>query len=376
MSKILIVDDLEENHMLVNLGLRKLPHELKHVYSGAEALDILKSFNADIILMDIQMPGIDGFETAKRIKELSNFADVPILFMSALKDTSNIVKCYHSGGVDYISKPFKIPELLARINTHLKINRLQRELTQERDKIHTILKNILPENYIQMLKNGQTPKPELQKNVIITFADFQDFTKLSEKLGPEKSVVHLNHLFSAFDDIIVQFGLERVKTLGDGYFAVAIPQSDVHLTALNAIASFLKVLEFVQFYNSKFQIDDWNLRIGMHIGNVITGIVGYQKIAFDIWGPSVNLASRMQSISDIDSITLTQELFDVVGKYVQLHKSDVVKIHRIGPKKVYRIKELNEQCDLNIRNTFQSIDPETIYNQIDTEMGLIKHLFN
>lgn len=376
MAKILVTDDLKENHVLIKMGLRNKPFELMHVYSGEEALEKLNEFKPDLILMDIQMPGIDGFETAKIIKQNPTYAKVPILFMSALKDISNILKCYESGGVDYISKPFKIPELLARINTHITMSQLQNQLSDERDKIQTILNNILPQHYINQLKSGIQPQPELKTNVVVAFADFQNFTSLSQQLGPEKSISHLNHLFYAFDDITSRFGMERVKTLGDGYFAISINEHNDADHALKSVAALIKCQEFVEHYNRKHPEINWKLRVGAHIGNVVTGIVGYQKIAFDVWGPSVNLASRLQSVSGTNTVAISEELYKCLGQNVIVSSHDTYDIHRLGPLEVYHIKGLSDSSDPSIKAYFNNFDISKLLDSYDLSQGLIHRLFN
>ena len=144
--------------------------------------------------------------------------DVPVIFLSAMRDVENIVRCFDSGGVDYISKPFRQQELIARIETHLKIKRLKEQVDRERDRMKAILGNILPGSYINELTDGKRPGSQLFENVVVMFTDFKNFTGLSEKLGPEASIEHLNRLFFAFDEIIDYFGLERIKNTGRWLF--------------------------------------------------------------------------------------------------------------------------------------------------------------
>lgn len=376
MAKILVTDDLKENHVLIKMGLRNKSFELLHVYSGEEALEKITAFKPDLILMDIQMPGMDGFETTKIIKQNPLFTKVPILFMSALKDINNILKCYDAGGVDYISKPFKIPELLARINTHITMSQLQNQLSDERDKIQTILNNILPQHYISQLKTGIQPQPELKSDVVVAFADFQNFTSLSQQLGPENSISHLNHLFYAFDDITSRFGMERVKTLGDGYFAISLKENNASYHALKSVAALIKCQQFVEQYNKRFPGIHWKLRVGAHIGNVVTGIVGYQKIAFDVWGPSVNLASRLQSVSGTESIAISEELYHTLEDHVTVGSHQIYDIHRLGPIKVFHVNGLSDSCDPSVKKYFNDFDITPLLDTYDLSQGLIHRLFS
>jgi response regulator RpfG family c-di-GMP phosphodiesterase len=118
------------------------------------------------------------------------------------------------GGSRYVSKPFRNPELVARITTHLKIRQLQKKLEQEHQKMNAILENVLPGSYVTELKNGVRPRTEMHENVVVLFTDFQNFTGISRDLGPEKSINHLNEIFFAFDEIITRI---RART-GQNYW--------------------------------------------------------------------------------------------------------------------------------------------------------------
>jgi CheY-like chemotaxis protein len=374
MTSILVVDDLKDNHVLIKMGLRSEDVVLHHAYNGKEALEMLPKAAPDIILMDIQMPNMDGFEVTRQIKDIPKWKSVPVLFMSALKDIQNILKCYEAGGVDYISKPFKVPEVLARIRTHITIAKLQRELAVERDKMQSILNNMLPQHYIDQLKAGSTPKPELKSNVVIAFADFQNFTTMSQILGPEESVVHLNHLFFGFDEIASSFGLERVKTLGDGYFAIMNGYSEASENALATVAAMLKMIDYVNFYNKNQAKVEWKVRTGVHIGDVVTGIVGFQKIAFDVWGPSVNMASRLQSSSDAVSVSVSDEIFNLIAESITCSGTDTVELHRVGDVHVHRVDGLTTSNHPIIR-TYMDLSTESIFKLYNPENSLINKLF-
>jgi len=182
---ILAVDDLPQNLMTIKLGLRKFDYTFHSASNGDEALELLQTLRPDVILMDIQMPHRDGFSTVQELKKMPEMQDVPVIFLSAMRDVENIVRCFDSGGVDYISKPFRQQELIARIETHLKIKRLKEQVDRERDRMKAILGNILPGSYINELTDGKRPGSQLFENVVVMFTDFKNFTGLSEKLGPK-----------------------------------------------------------------------------------------------------------------------------------------------------------------------------------------------
>ena len=127
-SKILVVDDTPANLEVITETLSSVGYIIATAISGDRALKRLQNYLPDLILLDVQMPGIDGFETCRQIKTNPDTANIPIIFITALSDTENIVKGFSLGAVDYISKPFQEPELLARVETHLKLQFLKQSL--------------------------------------------------------------------------------------------------------------------------------------------------------------------------------------------------------------------------------------------------------
>jgi adenylate cyclase len=372
---ILAVDDLPENLMIIKMGLRKHNYEVITASSGDEALRILEHTTPDLILMDIQMPGLDGFETTAQIKQNPRLRDIPLLFISALKDLSNIIRCFEAGAVDYVSKPFRNPELIARISTHLKIRQLQKTLEQEHQKMNAILENVLPGKYVVELKNGVRPRTEMHENVVVLFTDFQNFTGISRDLGPEKSILHLNEIFFAFDEIITAFGLERVKTIGDGYFAIAGINTTTENAPIRVIAALLKMHEFVRLYNERHPEVVWKLRVGAHIGNIIAGIVGYQKIAFDVWGHPVNIASRLQSVADSSGVCISEELFEIVKNDVVTNDPQMRHLHHLGDSLVYTVTALTQNAPAHVRELYSHLSAASISDNWQNGDDLLNKLF-
>jgi class 3 adenylate cyclase len=167
----------------------------------------------------------------------------------------------------------------------------------EKKKSDDLLLNILPEEIAQELKETGAAKAKLYENVTILFTDFVGFTQVAEQLTPEQLVNELHQCFKAFDEIVGRHGLEKIKTIGDAYMAVSGLPVSTSDHARRAAAAALEMQEFMKQRNQsrKDQTHSLRVRIGLHSGSVIAGIVGTKKFAFDIWGDAVNLASRMES---------------------------------------------------------------------------------
>lgn len=206
------------------------------------------------------------------------------------------------------------------------------EVRQQRDEIHrqerqghALLLNILPETVAEELKASGSVKPVGFEDVTVCFTDFVGFTLSSEKLSPGQLVNQLNEYFTAFDEIISRYGLEKLKTIGDSYmFASGLPAR----RASHAVDAVLAALEMVQVVNRLSAGTGWNIRIGLHSGPVVAGVVGIRKFAFDIWGNTVNLASRMESSGVPGSVNLSERTYQLTRGLIdceargQIHTKD------------------------------------------------------
>lgn len=187
------------------------------------------------------------------------------------------------------------------------------EIRQQRDEIqrqeregHALLLNILPETVAGELKASGTVKPVAFDDVTVCFTDFVGFTLSSEQLSPEALVDKLNLYFTAFDDIIARHGLEKLKTIGDAYmFASGMPTP----RSSHAVDAVLAALEMLDIVSAFAPVTGWDIRIGLHSGPVVAGVVGTRKFAFDIWGNTVNLASRMESSGVAGHINVSEETY-------------------------------------------------------------------
>ena len=373
---ILVVDDNKNNLDLMLVTLSEENYRLLAATSGERALKVAQKVRPDLVLMDIQMPGIDGYETAVQMKNDPNLQSVPILFLSALNDLNNIVRCFASGGVDYISKPFKKEELLARVRTHLSLRRLRNQITKDRDTMLKILNNIIPDDLILELKQGSFPEPRLTENAVVMFTDFAAFTSISKELGPNVSINQLNQIFSAFDEIVRHFHLERVKTIGDAYMAVGgINTTHENLAAMAALAG-LKMQEFLDAYRKQIDGDTWKVRIGAHVGSVISGIIGHQRIAFDVWGDTVNIAARLESVAETKGVTISKRLMEMANNGFEGRKDGPVHLHNWGEMEVFRCEGLSDRIPTQYRELYHKLEIDSLLKVTKDKSGMLQTLFN
>ena len=193
---------------------------------------------------------------------------------------------------------------------------LRRELIDEKRKAEELVLNILPRNIAEELKSKGSVRPQYYDSVTIMFTDFKGFTRLTEQLEPRALIDKLNEHFSAFDDIVTRHGLEKLKTIGDAYMCAAgLPQrSQKH--AQEACAAALDIRDYMARVNTdrdKMGLPRWDIRIGLHSGGVITGVVGKKKFTYDIWGDAVNVASLMEAHATPGQIALSDSTFSRIG---------------------------------------------------------------
>ena len=285
-ARILIVEDAPPNIIALTSILKNHGYQVSVATNGRQALDAIDRVRPDLILLDVMLPEMDGFETCEHIKKSTSWREIPLIFLTSKNETTDIVRGFELGAVDYVAKPFNAHELLARVHTHLTLDRLHRE--NER-----LILNVLPASIAIKLKQQVGIIAEGFDDVSVLFADLVGFTALSARLAPTELIELLNRVFSSFDELAEKHGVEKIKTIGDAYMAAGglpEPRKD-HLASLAAMA--LDMQDRVRELNREF--DGLSLRIGLHTGHLIAGVIGIRKFIYDIWGDTVNTASRLES---------------------------------------------------------------------------------
>lgn len=197
------------------------------------------------------------------------------------------------------------------------------EIRQQRDQImahekrtEALLLNILPAPVAEELRTHGAVRPMYFDNVTVCFTDFVGFTISSEKLEAGALVEKLHEYFTAFDEIIARFGLEKLKTIGDSYMFVAgLPQADPQ-HAVKATQAALEIVQAAQRIGAHNEALNWSLRVGLHSGPVVAGVVGSKKFAFDIWGDTVNLASRMESSGAPNRVNVSERTYGLIQQEI------------------------------------------------------------
>jgi class 3 adenylate cyclase len=195
---------------------------------------------------------------------------------------------------------------------------LNDEIATERDKSDKLLLNILPSETAKELKAYGKAKPRFYEMGTVMFTDFKGFTQIAEKLTPEQIVQELNRCFQAFDEIIEKYDMEKIKTMGDGYLCaggIPVPNKTNPIDAVKAGLAMLEFMEEVKKEKIAKNEPIWNLRVGIHTGPLVAGVIGKNRFAYDIWGDTVNVASRMESSGEPGKVNISGDTYELVKSY-------------------------------------------------------------
>ena len=482
---IVIVDDKPTNLGVLFDFLTDSGFKVLVAQDGESAIQKVEYAHPDLILLDVMMPGIDGFETCRRLKENESTQDIPVIFMTALSDTAAKVKGFSLGAVDYVTKPVQQEEVKARVTTHLTIRNLQKRLQTQnlhlqqeirerqqaeasrreaeekyrsifenategifqvtpegryitanpalarilgydspeelmsqvtnfiqqlyvqpmlredldalllrydfvsdvesqvyrqdrliiwisenirtvkdadgtllyyegtvaditerrktedalrhaREQSERLLLNILPQAIAERLKKSNSTIAESFEEVTVMFADLVDFTKYSAQTSPTELVEMLNVIFSTFDQLAQQHHVEKIKTIGDAYMAVAglpTPCSD-HAQAIAQMA--LDMQEAIAKYNADTG-QEFKIRIGINSGPVVAGVIGIKKFSYDLWGDTVNIASRMESHGAPGYIQVTSATYERLKAQYLFEQRQSIQVKGKGEMTTYRL---------------------------------------
>ena len=236
----------------------------------------------------------------------------------------------------------KVQERTKQINEQKDLISAQKdEISQEKEKSDRLLTNILPESVAEELKEYGKATPKSIASATVMFADFRGFTKLSSEFTPDQLVTQLDYCFKAFDDIISRNNLEKIKTIGDAYMAVAgVPEEDEN-HAVNACNAALEIVEFIEEWKKELQAKGhtpWEVRVGINSGQMVAGVVGKKKFSFDVWGDSVNIASRMESHGIPGKVNISSNTHELIGSGFSCEHQGKVEIKGKGIMDMYTVE--------------------------------------
>ena len=336
-GQLLVVDDNRVNRLLLTRALEQQGHRVLNAENGRVGMDMLKSQRFDVLLLDIDMPEMNGFEVLEALLKDDVLRDLPVIMTSASDELDRVVKCIEMGAEDYLVKPLNPVLLRARVNASLEKKRLRDE---QRKLFRTFA---TPEVADQLLKEGFSLGGKYV-TASVMFTDIRSFTTLSEKQDPADTIEMLNDYFALmFDAITANHGTVN-QMEGDGLMAIfgAPAYHEEHRT--QAVNAALEMIELIKSFNEqRLQQGKNEIRIGIGIatGKVIAGYTGTQhRATYTCVGDTVNLAARIESHTKvaersilIDKFTrdgLTEDVtVDDLGEVMFKGKNQAVNIFAV-----------------------------------------------
>jgi class 3 adenylate cyclase len=286
-NTVLIVDDTPANISVISAALKD-HFRTKIATNGEKALAIMNTDDRpDLVLLDVVMPGVDGYEVCRRLKSNPATCDIPIIFLTAKTEVEDEKTGFELGAVLTLQSALKEAQ----------------EARREADKL---LHCLLPEAAAAEIRNVGTVIPRRYENVAVLFADVVDFTSYCDKHEPEDVVSRLDALFVLFEQVTEAHGLEKIKTVGDAFMAAAGLLKDTNDSLATLVRCGLELATVSR------QLE-WDTRVGIHFGPVVAGIVGQERYQFDIWGDTVNVAARMAGIGRAGCVTLTRDVWHLIS---------------------------------------------------------------
>ncbi len=346
--KILVAED----EFIIAMDIKRILEELGYevvafVNNGKDIIEHIEKDRPDLILMDIMLNGpMSGIETAHIVRQKYN---LPVVYLTALTDEATLQKAKLTEPVGYVLKPFDSRSLHSSIEiaiykhsieTQLKIK--TNELEEEKNKTDELLHHILPDEIIRELKLYNNVSPRLYKNITILFTDFHGFSDIINTLQPGELVNELNIIFSTFDDIIESFGLEKLKTLGDTYMIGGGFPKESSDHAIKVILAAKQMLKFMDEKNLSSKVQ-WKMRVGVNSGPVVAGIVGTNKFNYDVWGDTVNIASRIEGKSEAGKINISGTTYEFIKDFFECEYRGKLNVKGKGGTDMYFVldKKLN-----------------------------------
>lgn len=318
-GRVLVVDDSALARKFVKRALSGRGYEVEVADGGNEALERVSRWEPEVVVTDLHMPGMDGVALLKAVRQAEPTVPVIVLSGDATLDTA--LAAIRSGAFDFVQKEaadlWPLQAAVARAVSHCRLARENARLTieleqklaiieehkdlllAEQRKSERLLRNILPVSVAEKLKRGERSLAAAHPEVTVLFADVVGFSGLATRLPADVLVATLNELFSTFDQLADKFGIEKIKTIGDAYMAAAgLPKPRAEHVQLMARFA----LEMLDSVATRNKVDGGAgegshlaLRIGIHTGPVIAGVIGEKRLIYDLWGDTVNVASRMEA---------------------------------------------------------------------------------
>lgn len=344
-AKILVVDDNEQNLTLLRVILRRHGYDSFPARSGEEALRQVLQDPPDLIILDVMMPGIDGIEVCRRLKENEETRLIPIVIMTVLDQPEDKIRGIEAGADDFLTKPVNQPELMARVRTALKLKRtIDRKLGTLLHMKDHLAKFVPPAARRLIEEHPEAPElDKRQQDVSILFVDLSGYSRLSLKMDYDRVNAIVERYFSHFLDCVQEYAGDITDTAGDGMMVVFLSDATSE-HARNAATAALRILEVTDQLNRQQQDAEEPIAVhmGLSSGQALVGSTRFEGHRGTLWtftarGPVTNFAARLGAAAGAGTILVGPETAERIGGYFSLEALGPQVFKNLDAVEVYRL---------------------------------------
>lgn len=354
---ILIIESNKKTRVGLKEMLSGSGNNVLMAESFETAYAILERKEIGIVLINVE-ESKSAIEELKELQKRSDFSNqYIILITNENSSTGKLVKGIKQGAVDYISTPFNPNLIRSKIEVY-------KSLFYKDQRIAQLLSNIFPDAILGELSHVGKFSPKRVQNGVVMFTDFVDFSSKAKNINPLGLIKRLEYYFTKFDSIIDKYNLEKIKTIGDAYMALSGVTEGMPRPAIRACLAALEIRDFMRNERDiaiAMRKDFWEIRIGLHMGPLVTGIIGSTKFSFDVWGDTVNIAARAEEVTKSGNITITSNIADGIGSYFETLPRGKIDIHKRGGSiEMFYLTKLKDQHSMDGSGLFPSAKLRTV----------------
>ena len=344
--RILVVDDNKQNLSVLEKALTAANYDILTAPNGPSALDIVGSTSLDLVLLDVMMPGMSGYEVCEKIRNNGATQLLPIVLLTSLSDVSDRIRGIEAGADEFLSKPFNREELLTRVKSLLRIKKLHDENEEKNNLLRTLFGRYVSEGVVAEIITDPRRYFKVggeKREVTVLFGDLRGFTSLSERLDPQETVEIINVYLEHVVDAVFEFGGTLDKFRGDGVMAIfgaPIAHSDDPIRAVRCALRIQERLKEVAVPNLAPD-SRLNVGIGINTGIVIAGTIGSERrMDYTVIGDEVNVAERFESHAGPGQILITKNTYEHLKGSVQARELGPIEIKgKSEPVVAYEVLE-------------------------------------
>ncbi|MCB1127400.1 MAG: response regulator, partial [Verrucomicrobiae bacterium] len=335
--KILIVEDDPVSQTVLKGAVEDVGRDAVCVGSGEEAWSLLLADpHFDIAFIDWIMPGMSGPQLCARIRQHLTDRYVYTIMVTSKTGKQDLMRGLESGADDFVSKPVHSGELISRLHAGERVVDCERRLREERERSDRLLRSILPEPIAFRLKSGEKHISDFHRDCSVLFLDIVGFTEWCMRMDARSMITQLASFFAIFDEEIRRHEVEKIKSIGDAYLVAAgIPRPDPrHATKMVALADSIRS-RMSELNRSR--LHPWSVRMGVASGALIAGVIGVERVVYDVWGHTVNLASRLESMAPRDEVLVSEATWELTRDEFRYEEFGRKTPKGCAPERIWRL---------------------------------------